>query len=117
MQLSISGQRMDITDALRAHVADKVEKITRHFDHVTRTHVVLRTEKSRHKAEATVNTRGATLHAAATAGDMYAAIDSMAEKLDRQVIKHKEKLTDHHRSDESLKRMTDEQLHPEPGGD
>jgi len=51
MQLSISGQHMDITDALRSHVADKVEKITRHFDHVTRTHVVLRPEKARHKAE------------------------------------------------------------------
>ncbi|MDD9812446.1 MAG: ribosome-associated translation inhibitor RaiA [Gammaproteobacteria bacterium] len=107
MQLSISGQHMDITDALRGHVADKVEKITRHFDHVTRTHVVLQVEKTRHMAEATVNTKGATLHAAATAGDMYAAIDSMAEKLDRQVIKHKEKLTDHHRGDESLKQPPD----------
>lgn len=115
MQLSISGRHMDITDALREHVADKVEKITRRFDHVTRTHVVLRPEKSRHLAEATVNTKGATLHAAAAAADMYAAIDAMAEKLDRQVIKHKEKLTDHHRSEESLKHMTDEQLNP--GGD
>lgn len=110
MQLSISGQHMDITDALRGHVADKVKKITRHFDHVTRTHVVLRPEKSRHKAEATVNIRGATMHAAATADDMYAAIDSMAEKLDRQMLKHKEKRADHHRGDESLKHMTDEQL-------
>jgi len=110
MQLSISGQHMDITDALRSHVADKVEKITRHFDHVTRTHVVLRPEKARHKAEATVNIRGATMHAAATADDMYSAIDAMVEKLDRQVVKHKEKLTDHHRGEESLKQMTDEQL-------
>ncbi len=96
---------MEITQALHNHVADKVEKIARHFDHVTNSHVVLRVEKTRHTAEATINAKGATLHATGTAADMYAAIDSMAGKLDRQVIKHKEKLADHHRSDESLKQM------------
>ena len=105
MQLSISGQGMDVTPALHDYAAEKVEKIARHFDHVTGSHVVLRIEKTRHLAEATINTKGATLHATGTADDMYAAIDSMAGKLDRQVIKHKEKLVDHHRSDESLKQM------------
>lgn len=105
MQLSISGQGMEITQALHDHVAEKVEKITRHFDHVTNSHVVLHVEKTRHMAEATINAKGATLHATGTAADMYAAIDSMAGKLDRQVIKHKEKLVDHHRNDESLKQM------------
>ncbi len=108
MRISISGQHMDITDALRSHVAEKVEKIARHFDHVTHTHVVLHVEKTRHMAEATINTKGATMHASGTADDMYAAIDSMADKLDRQVLKRKEKLTDHHRSDESLKQMPDD---------
>ena len=108
MQLSISGRGMDITQALHKHVAGKVEKIARHFDHVTNTNVVLHVEKTRHMAEATINTKGATLHATGTADDMYAAIDSMAGKLDRQVLKHKEKLADHHRNDESLKQMPDE---------
>lgn len=109
MQISISGQHLNITESLHNHVAEKVEKITRHFDHVTNTNVVLHVEKTRHMAEATINTKGATLHASGTADDMYAAIDSMADKLDRQVIKHKEKLTDHHRSGESLKQMADDQ--------
>lgn len=100
MQLSVSGKHLDITPALRAHVAEKVEKIVRHFDHVTNTHVVLHVEKNRHIAEVTVNTQGASIHASGTAENMYAAIDSMADKLDRQIIKHKEKRTDHHRAPE-----------------
>ncbi len=104
MQLSISGQGMEITPALHNHVAEKIEKIARHFDQVTNSNVVLLVEKTRHMAEATINTKGATLHATATAANMYAAIDSMAGKLDRQVIKHKEKLA-RHRNDESLKQM------------
>ncbi len=105
MQLSISGQHLEVTPALHDHVAERVGKITRHFDHVTNTKVVLRVEKTRHLAEATINTKGATLHASGSADDMYAAIDAMAGKLDRQVIKRKEKLVDHHRNDESLKQM------------
>ena len=104
MQLSVSGHGMEITPALHDHVAEKVEKIVRHFDQVTNSNVVLLVEKTRHMAEATINTKGATLHATGTASDMYAAIDSMAGKLDRQVIKHKEKLA-RHRNDESLKQM------------
>jgi len=103
MQLSISGHQLEITDSLHHHVSEKVEKIARHFDHLTNTNVVLHVEKTRHTAEATVNTKGAMIHASSTAEDMYTAIDSMAQKLDRQVIKHKEKLTDHHKNDQSLK--------------
>lgn len=97
MQLSISGRGMDVTAALHEYVAEKIGKIVRHFDHVTNTHVVLHVEKVRHMAEATINTKGAALHASGTAGDMYAAIDAMVGKLDRQVIKHKEKMGNHHR--------------------
>ena len=104
MQISISGQHMDITESLHNHVSEKVEKITRHFDHVTNTNVVLLVEKNRHIAEATINTKGAMIHASSTADDMYSAIDAMAHKLDRQVIKHKEKLTDH-RTEDSIKNM------------
>ncbi len=99
MQISISGHHLDITDSLHNHVSEKVEKIVRHFDHVTNTNVVLQVEKKRHMAEATINTKGAMIHASSTCDDMYAAIDSMVGKLDRQVIKHKEKLTDHHRTE------------------
>ena len=73
---------MEITQALHNHVADKVEKIARRFDHVTNSNIVLRVEKTRHTAEATINAKGATLHATGTAADMYAAIDSMAGKLE-----------------------------------
>ena len=106
MQISITGQHMDVTPALQNHVSEKVEKIVRHFDHVTNTNVVLHVEKTRHMAEATINTKGATIHASSTADDMYAAIDSMVGKLDRQVIKHKEKMTNHHRNDGALRRAT-----------
>lgn len=96
MQISISGQHLDVTSALREHVEEKLDKIIRHFDHMTSTHVVLQIEKNRHKAEAKINARGIQFHAAAEADDMYAAIDSMTSKLDRQVLKHKEKVSDHH---------------------
>ncbi|MXZ81124.1 MAG: ribosome-associated translation inhibitor RaiA [Gammaproteobacteria bacterium] len=106
MQVSISGHQLDITESLHNHVSEKVEKIIRHFDHVTNTHVVLHVEKTRHIAEATINAKGAMIHASSTAEDMYTAIDSMAHKLDRQVLKHKEKITDHHRNDSGLKRRS-----------
>ncbi|MBD3669386.1 MAG: ribosome-associated translation inhibitor RaiA [Gammaproteobacteria bacterium] len=97
MQLDITGQQLDITDALRDYVTEKMEKINRHFDHVGNTHVILSVEKNRQMAEAKLNVTGAELFANAEHEDMYAAIDALVEKLDRQVKKHKEKLTDHHR--------------------
>ncbi len=105
MQISVSGQHLEITDSLYHHVSEKVEKIARHFDSVTKTNVVLHVEKTRHIAEATVNTKGAMIHASSTAEDMYSAIDALAHKLDRQVIKHKEKRVDHHRNTESIKHI------------
>ncbi len=101
MQLSVSGQHLEITPALRDHVADKVDKIARRFEGAATTHVVLSIEKTRHTADATVTAKGATWHASGVADDMYAAIDSMAGKLDRQVMKHKEKRADHHRLEAS----------------
>lgn len=91
MQITISGQQMQVTPPLKQYVTDKMEKISRHFDHVTKTNVVLHVEKTRHLAEATINAKGATLHANAEAADMYAAIDALSDKLDTQVRKHKEK--------------------------
>ncbi|MEK7990405.1 MAG: ribosome-associated translation inhibitor RaiA [Thiotrichaceae bacterium] len=99
MQLNLSGHHIDITPALRSYVADKMDRLERHFDHVTNVHVVLSVEKLRQKAEATVHVSGANLFANAENEDMYAAIDALTDKLDRQIKKHKEKVKDHHQAD------------------
>jgi len=86
---------MDITPALRSYVQDKFGKLERHFDHMTNVHVILTVEKERQIAEATIHVNRGNLFADARTDDMYAAIDSLVDKLDRQVKKHKEKLNDH----------------------
>jgi putative sigma-54 modulation protein len=96
MQLSVTGHHIEITDSLRRYVDTKLAKIERHFDHMTDIHCVLTVEKLQHKAEATIHVGGGTIHAEQTELNMYAAIDILVDKLDRQVKKHKEKLTDHH---------------------
>ena len=96
MQLSLTGHHVDITPALRNYVGTKLAKLERHFDNMTDIHCILTVEKLLHKAEATVYLGGGTIHADSTEPDMYAAIDMLVDKLDRQVKKHKEKLTDHH---------------------
>lgn len=97
MNLSVTGHHVDVTEPLKAYVAEKMDKLERHFDRVTDIHVILSVEKLRQQAEATIDLAGTTVHAEAENGDMYAAIDALVDKLDRQVIKHKEKLRDHHR--------------------
>lgn len=96
MQLNLTGHHIDITDSLRTYVEEKIEKLERHFDKVTNTHVILSVESTRHKAEATVNMSGNNIFAESTEDNMYAAIDNLIDKLDRQVKKHKEKITNHH---------------------
>ena len=97
MRIDISGHQMDITPALRDYVQDKLARMVRHFDHALDVRVILSVDKLDQKAEATLAAPGKTLHAEAVAPDMYAAIDLLADKLDRLVIKQKEKMTDHHR--------------------
>ena len=97
MQLSLTGHHVDITDALRTYVEEKLQKLERHFDHVTNVHVILSVEKLNQKAEATIHISGADVFADSIHEDMYAAIDGLVDKLDRQVIKHKEKVQNHHR--------------------
>ncbi len=99
MQLNVTGHHVDITIALRKYVVNKLEKIERHFDNVSDVHCILTVEKLRHKAEATVSLNGGKIYADATEEDMYAAIDGLIDKLDRQVKKYKEKLADHHARD------------------
>lgn len=106
MQITVTGHQMDVTEPLRNYAAEKIGRLQRHFDNMTTSNVVLHVEKNRHMAEATIHAKGVTLHADAENGDMYAAIDLLADKLDRQVLKHKEKTTSHHRNDATLKKTT-----------
>ena len=106
MQYSITGHHVDVSSALRDYVGQKLERIERHFDNLTDVHCILTVEKLRHKAEATVHLTGGTLYASAVEEDMYAAIDSLVDKLDRQVKKHKEKLTDYHARGNSRQRYS-----------
>ena len=105
MQLSVTGHHVDVTTAMRNYVESKMEKVERHFDLVSDVHCILTVEKLRHKAEATVNVNGGRIYADATEEDMYAAIDGLVDKLDRQVRKHKEKLVDHHARDADKRRF------------
>ena len=96
MQLSITGHHVGITQALHDYVAEKLQKLERHYDRITNAHVVLSIEKLQQRAEATVHLSGAELFAESDSDDMYAAIDKLVDKLDRQILKHKEKLVDRH---------------------
>ena len=105
MQINITGHHVEVTDALREYVSEKMEKLKRHFDHVTNVHVILTVEKQQQKAEATVHASGADLFAQHDTEDMYASIDGLVDKLDRQIIKHKEKITDHNKKSGGVKNM------------
>lgn len=106
MNLNVSGHHLDVTSAIREYVMTKVERILRHFDHLIDVNVVLSVDKLQHKVEATVHVRGKDIHVEAVNPDMYAAIDLLADKLDRQVIKYKEK-TSNHRGDSMKKQHTE----------
>jgi len=99
MKLTISGHHIDVTDALKAYVTGKLDKITSHFDDVVDTKVTLSVEKHKEKdgkhAECTLHLKGADLFAESSDADLYAAIDDMATKLERQVMRHKEKIQSH----------------------
>ena len=95
MQLTISGHHVEVTDALRDYVTAKVSRLERHHDRITNTHVILSVEKLMQKAEATLHIAGGDIFADSESEDLYAAIDALADKLDRQLIKHKEKHRDH----------------------
>ncbi|MGH8523741.1 MAG: ribosome hibernation-promoting factor, HPF/YfiA family [Gammaproteobacteria bacterium] len=99
MQINVTGHHMEVTEAIRNYVETKFERMERHFDHVTAIHVILAIEKQRQRAEAKVHVAGGHLFADAEHDDMYAAIDALVDKLDRQLLKHKDKITDHQRGD------------------
>lgn len=103
MQLNLTGRHVEITPALRDYLKNKLVRIERHFDNVNGIRCILTVDKLQHKAEAKINVSGNTLYADSIEEDMYAAIDGLVDKLDRQLKKYKEKLTDH-RAKESNKR-------------
>jgi putative sigma-54 modulation protein len=94
MNLSVSGHHLEVTAALRSYVHSKIGRVTRHFDHVIDAHVILTADKLKQKAEVTLHVPGKDLHCESEEGDLYAAIDTLADKLDRQVLKYKDKLHD-----------------------
>jgi putative sigma-54 modulation protein len=96
MQLKLAGHHVEITPSLRAYVEKRMERITRHFDQVIDMNCVMSVDKMLHKVEATVHVSGHNIHADAVDLNMYAAIDALSDKLDRSVVKHKEKQRDHH---------------------
>ena len=95
MQINLSGHHLDISESLRNYVKAKFVRLQRHFDQITNTDVLLVVENSIQKSEAKIHVAGGEIFAAAEAKDMYAAIDSMADKLHRQLIKYKEKSRGH----------------------
>jgi len=94
MNLNISGHHLEVTPALRSYVQSKLGRVTRHFDHVIDARVILTANKLMQKAEVTLHVRGKDLHCECEQGDLYAAIDLLADKLDRQILKYKDKLYD-----------------------
>lgn len=106
MNLNITGHHVEVTPAIREYVTNKLDRVIRHFDNVTSVTVILSVEKLRQKAEVTLHVRGKDIYVESEDGDMYAAVDAMADKLDRQVVKHKEKSFDH--SHDALKHQNTE---------
>jgi putative sigma-54 modulation protein len=96
MNLHLTGHHVEITAAIREYVVSKLARINRHFDHVIDVNVIMTVEKLDQKIEANVHLSGKDIHVTAHDGDMYAAIDGLIDKLDRQVIKHKERFQPRH---------------------
>ena len=114
MNLNLTGVHLEITPAIRAYVVTKLDRVTRHFDHMIDVNVVLSVDKLRQKVEANVHVRGKEIHAESIEPDMYAAIDCLADKLDRQVVRYKEKLSAH-RTDRGTIERSLTPVEPGPG--
>lgn len=106
MNLNITGHHVEVTPAIREYVTTKLDRVIRHFDNVTSVGVILSVEKLKQKAEVTVHVRGKDIFVESEDNDMYAAIDSLVDKLDRQVQKYKQKASDHNH--ETLKHQSPE---------
>lgn len=96
MNLHMTGHHLEITPSIRDYVSSKMTRINRHFDHVIDVNMILSVEKLRQKIEANVHLSGKDIFAESENDDMYAAIDLLIDKLDRQIVKHKEKTKNKH---------------------
>lgn len=101
MNLTISGHHLEVTPALRTYVTSKLDRITRHFDQVVDVKVILTVEKlrereRRQRAECNIHVKGSDMFAESAHADLYAAVDELMDKLDRQVVRHKDRLQQHH---------------------
>ncbi len=96
MQINITGHHVEVTPALRTYVTEKLQRISRHFDHVISINVILKVENHQQQAEGTVITAGKALFAHEIDSDMYAAIDGLVDKLDKQVRRYKDRTKNHH---------------------
>ena len=105
MNLHLTGHHVEITPAIREYVTSKLARINRHFDHVIDVNVFMTVEKLDQKIEANVHLSGKDIHVHANDGDVYAAIDELVDKLDRQILKHKERFSVRHAP--GIKRMSD----------
>lgn len=99
MQLDITGHHIEVTPLIDNYIKDKVTRLKRHFDQVLNIHVILEVQKQKNKAEASIFVSGNHIFATGEGHDMYAAIDALADKLDRQILKHKERIRSHHRNE------------------
>ncbi|GAB3094158.1 ribosome-associated translation inhibitor RaiA [Aestuariicella hydrocarbonica] len=97
MQINISGHHIELTPAIKNYVNSKLDRLERHHDRITSTNVILSVDKLRQKAEASIHVSGKDFFADCESEDLYAAIDLLTDKLDRQLIKYKEKMRNHHR--------------------
>lgn len=103
MQLHVTGHQVEITPAIRSYAEEKMARVGKHFDHHLDIKMILSVEKLQQRAEATLHTAGNNHFADATAADLYAAIDLLADKLDRMAVKLKEKMKDHHRGESAAR--------------
>jgi putative sigma-54 modulation protein len=108
MNLNLTGHQLPITPAIREYIASKLQRITHHFDNVIDVNVIMSVEKLQQKIEATVHVRGKDIFCESSADDMYAAIDGLVDKLDRTIIKHKEKTRGHRYDGQAIKHQPGE---------
>lgn len=107
MNLKVTGHHLEVTPSLREYLTGKLDRLTRHFDNVIDVSVILSTEREQRRVEASIHLSGKDLFAESQDTDMYAAIDALIDKLDRQIVKHKEKRSDPREA--SMKRVSTEE--------
>ena len=108
MNLNLTGHHLEITPAMREYIQGKLVRVSNHFDHMIDVKVTMSVEKLLQKVEATIHVPGNDIHAESSTENMYSAIDTLTDKLDRQVVKHKEKIADHHKTNGALKHQVSE---------